>query len=78
MSTKSTISYSPNEFHLYEDLWDADHVWLEVEGDLALTLHVSANHKSVTVGIPVQAFRKIVDDWAKSYWGQHPENDRKA
>ena len=53
MSTKATIAHGPN-FHFYHDLWDEDHVYLEVEGT-----QFEASYGRVMVPIPVHIWEVI-------------------
>ena len=53
MSTKATIAHGPN-FHLYHDLLDEDHVYLEVEGT-----QFEASYGRVMVPIPVHIWEVI-------------------
>jgi hypothetical protein len=47
MSTKSTILYIPGQAHLYEEAFDDEHLYLQLEG-----VEFTAAPTSVTVGIP--------------------------
>ena len=53
MSTKATIAHGPS-FHLYHDLLDEDHVYLEVEGT-----PFEASYGRVMVPIPVHIWEVI-------------------
>ena len=53
MSTKATIAHGPG-FHFYHDLFDEDHVYLEVEGT-----QFEASYGRVMVPIPVHVWEVI-------------------
>ncbi len=53
MSTKATIAHGPG-FHFYHDLFDEDHVYLEVEGT-----QFEASYGRVMVPIPVHIWEVI-------------------
>ena len=53
MSTKATIAHGPS-FHFYHDLFDEDHVYLEVEG-----ARFEASYGRVMVPIPVHVWEVI-------------------
>jgi len=53
MSTKSSIAYGDN-FHLYHEVWDDDHVYLELE-----TTHFEAGYGRVMVPIPIHIWEVI-------------------
>ena len=53
MSTRSTLAHGPN-FHLYHDLIDRDHVYLEIEG-----AKVEIDYGRTTVPIPMHIWEVI-------------------
>ena len=53
MSTKATIAHGPN-FHLYHEVMDEDHVYLEVE-----STQFEAGYGRVMVPIPVHVWEVI-------------------
>lgn len=53
MSTRSTIAYGPS-FHLYHEMSDEDHVYLQVEGT-----QFEAEYGRVMVPIPVHVWEVI-------------------
>ena len=53
MSTKATIAHGPN-FHLYHEVFDEDHVYLELEG-----VQFEAGYNRVMVPIPVHIWEVI-------------------
>lgn len=73
MSTKCTIGYGPN-FHLYEECFDTDHVWLQLDGN-AGQLEFNSNDKRIRVAIDITVWRKILESWEKCHWSKHPERD---
>lgn len=75
MSTKCTIGHS-DAYHLYEECFDSDKVYLRLDGhDMTAEIGSRLGLPSVTVGIDVGIWRRIVESWLKSHWGQHPERD---
>jgi hypothetical protein len=78
MSTRCTIGHDKN-FHLYEECFDSDNVYLELEGDKhGIELEHFGNTKSVIVSIDVSTWRKIVESWMSSEWCSRPERDYKT
>jgi len=66
MSTKSSISHS-EEHHLYKEIFEADHVYLEIE-DCLVSMYsktsISVNNGDVTtLRIPNHLWEKIVGNW---------------
>jgi len=53
MSTKSTVAHGPN-FHLYQEAFDDDHIYLELEG-----VQFEAAYNRVMVPIPVHIWEVI-------------------
>lgn len=77
MSTKCTIGHG-NTYHLYEECFDSDQVWLQLDGhdfDVNVEMGTGNRRPSLTVGIDVGIWREIVEAWLKSNWGKHPERD---
>jgi hypothetical protein len=85
MSTRCTISYDTNDYHLYEECFDSDNVYLSLDGgDWAASL-ASANvdwrkdepqdRPSLSIRMDVKLWRKIVEGWLASDWAAHPERD---
>lgn len=75
MSTKCTIGYGDTH-HLYEECFDPDKVWLRLDGkDFEAEVGTRQDTASVTVGIDVTVWRKIVEAWLQSHWARHPERD---
>ena len=66
MSTKASISHS-EEYHLYEEAFEEDHVYLEIE-DCLVSMYsktsISVNNGDVTtLRIPNHLWEKIVGSW---------------
>jgi hypothetical protein len=85
MSTRCTISYD-NNHHLYQECFENDNVYLALDGDgwQASVATASVDWRdgdsakpSVNLQIDVTLWRKIVEGWMVSQWGQHPEDDHK-
>jgi hypothetical protein len=85
MSTRCTISYD-NNHHLYQECFENDNVYLTLDGAgwQASIATASVDWRdgdsakpSVSLQIDVTLWRKIVEGWLTSPWGQHPEDDHK-
>ena len=76
MSTRCTIGYGEG-YHLYEECFDQDKVWLELEGKVSDIEYNSHSDGCLIVGIDVTTWRAIVEAWLKSHWGGNPERDNK-
>ena len=83
MSTRCTIAHS-NEFHLYEECFDKDNVYLRLDnGNWSASLETShidwrdgeSTRPSLHLRMDVTLWRRIVEGWVISRWGQHPEDD---
>lgn len=86
MSTRCTIAYDQNDFHLYEECFDKDNVYLQLDGEgwdasleTAATDWRDGDHRrpSLCLRIDVTLWRKIAEGWAASQWGQDPSMDHK-
>ena len=85
MSTRCTISYDANDYHLYEECFDSDNIYLNLDGEgwaasLALAStdwrkDVPDDRPSLSMRIDVKLWRKIVEGWMASDWAAHPERD---
>ena len=78
MSTKCTISYdSKNKlgYHLYEECFENDNVWLQLDDAKNFKVQRDADTTQLTVGIPVEIFRHAVNGWLSSSWGQDLSKD---
>ena len=69
MSTKCTISYD-DKYHLYEECLDTSIVYLSIETEIW-----EFRNNEVTVGIPIDIWRKLVKEWCESWWGKNPQKD---
>lgn len=79
MSTRCTIGYDNDNFHLYEECFDSDNIYLELNDDCFEIVESlsSKNKREIVVGINVTIWRKIVDSWLNSSWGKNPALDHK-
>lgn len=77
MSTKCTIGYDIKNFHLYEECFDRDQIYLELNGDcFEIVDSFSSKHeREITIGVDVTTWRKIVQSWIDSHWGKNPQLD---
>ena len=73
MSTRCTIGYG-DKYHLFEECFDSDRVWIQLEGK-SFELDHRTMEERLVVGIDVTVWRKIVEAWNNSHWGKHPERD---
>lgn len=86
MSTRCTISYDANDYHLYEECFDSDNVYLNLDGAGWSASLASANvdwrkdepqdRPSLSIRMDVKLWRKIVEGWMASDWAAHPERDQ--
>ena len=85
MSTRCTISYD-NNHHLYQECFENDNVYLELDGDgwqAGITTATvdwrdgDSTSPRLSLQLDVTLWRKIVEGWMVSQWGQHPEDDHK-
>ena len=85
MSTRCTISYDDNH-HLYQECFDNDNVYLTLDGagwQAGITTASidwrdgDSTSPSLSLQMDVTLWRKIVEGWLTSQWGQHPEDDHK-
>lgn len=79
MSTKCTIGYDNDNFHLYEECFDRDKIYLELNNDCyeIVDFFSSKDKKEFAIGIDVTIWRKIVDSWLNSHWGKNSSLDHK-
>jgi len=85
MSTRCTISYDANDYHLYEECFDSDNVYLNLDGrGWAASLASEGvdwrkdepqDRPSLSIRMDVKLWRKIVEGWLASDWAAHPERD---
>ena len=69
MSTKITISYGP-KFHFWEECFDKSNVYLGIEG-----YNYEVTNNKVTVQIPIEIWRTILQDWSKKGWSKEEDNE---
>jgi hypothetical protein len=79
MSTRCTIGYDTENFHFYEESFDKDKVYLELNDDCfeVIDFFISKEKREIAIGIDVTIWRKIVDSWLNSYWGKNSSLDHK-
>jgi hypothetical protein len=84
MSTRCTIVYDEHNFHLYQECFENDNVYLQLDGEgwsAALdTASVDwrdgeSTKPSLALRIDVELWRKIVEGWGMSAWGKNPSVD---
>lgn len=78
MSTKCTISYNNKNklgYHLYEECFENDNVWLQLDDAKNFKVQRDGDTTQLTVGIPVEIFRHAVNGWLSSSWGKDPGKD---
>jgi len=85
MSTRCTISYD-DQFHLYQECFENDNVYLALDGagwQAGMTTATvdwrdgDSTSPRLCLQLDVTLWRKIVEGWLASQWGQHPEDDHK-
>ena len=59
MSTKVSIAYSQDAFHLYEDLLDPGMVYLRLDDVVTAEMRVEDGRTAVTVAVPVELARTL-------------------
>ena len=78
MSSKLTISQN-DDYHLFEEAFNNSFVHLQL--DDCKELDVKSNHfggtseRQITVGIPIETWRSVIEGWLDSYWAKHPGLD---
>jgi hypothetical protein len=86
MSTRCTIAFDQKDFHLYQECFESDNVYLQLDGDgWAASLVTAAvdwrdeNDARPKLGlrIDVSLWRKIVEGWLASEWAENPSQDHK-
>jgi len=84
MSTRCTIAYNQNYFHLYQECFENDNVYLQLDGDGWSASLDTANvdwredtgpRPKLGLRIDVTLWRKIVDGWLRSQWANDPSID---
>jgi hypothetical protein len=86
MSTRCSIVYDEHNFHLYQECFENDNVYLRLDGegwDASLDTSTvdwrdgDAKRPSLTLRIDVSLWRRIAEGWAASPWGQDPSIDHR-
>jgi hypothetical protein len=86
MSTRCTIAHDHENFHLYQECFENDNVYLQLDGDgWAASLDTSnvdwredsGPKPKLGLRIDVCLWRKIVEGWLASQWGQDQDYDHK-
>jgi hypothetical protein len=86
MSTRCTIAYDQRDFHLYQECFENDNVYLHLDGEgWTASLETATvdwrdgelSCPSLRLQIDVTLWRKIVEGWMASRWGQDPSMDHK-
>jgi|TARA_R110002073_G_scaffold64994_1_gene162591 hypothetical protein len=78
VSSKLTISQN-DDYHLFEEAFNNSFVYLQL--DDCKELDVKSNHfggtseRQITVGIPIETWRSVIEGWLDSYWAKHPGLD---
>ncbi len=84
MSTRCTIAYDSKDFHLYQECFENDNVYLELDGDgWAASLDTAevdwredrGPKPRLGLRIDVTLWRKIVEGWLESQWAKDPSID---
>jgi len=68
MSTKATISYD-NRYHLYQEIFDVSNVHFQLDN-----CNFEASRDSVVIQIPIDVWRKMIEDWAVKGWPKEQDN----
>ena len=75
MSTKATLSHS-KDYHLYEECFDKSLVYLQLDNPVCLQVERwEASECKVTVAVPIETWRHIVEGWLKTQREQDPDRD---
>jgi hypothetical protein len=86
MSTRCTIAYDQNDFHLYQECFENDNVYLQLDGGgWAASLDTAnvdwredtGSRPKLGLRIDVTLWRKIVEGWLVSQWANDPSRDHK-
>jgi len=78
MSTKCTLSYDKErklEYHLYQECYENDNVWLQLDDAKEFEVWRTDDKTRVRLAIPVEIFRHMVEGWLASEWGKDPSMD---
>jgi hypothetical protein len=84
MSTRCTIAFDQKDFHLYQECFENDNVYLQLDGDGWAASLDTANvdwredtgpRPKLGLRIDVTLWRMIVEGWLASEWGKDPSRD---
>ena len=84
MSTRCTIAFDQKDFHFYQECFENDNVYLQLDGDgWAASLDTAGVDWREDTGprpklglrIDVTLWRKIVEGWLASEWAKDPTRD---
>jgi hypothetical protein len=68
MSTKVTLSYDKN-YHFYQEIFDVSNVYFQLYNS-----NFEASRDSVMVQIPIDVWRKMIEDCAVKVWPKEQDN----
>ena len=71
MSTKVTLSHGQN-YHFYEEIFDRSNVYLQIEG-----YEYEVRNDKVMVQVPIEVWRKILEDWSAKGWPKQEDHKEK-
>lgn len=82
MSTKCTIDCN-DDYHLYQECFENDNVWLQLDDISAMSIRIekmpeSRKSTNITIGIPVETWRHIIEAWLRSSWGKDKTMDHSS
>lgn len=84
MSTRCTIAYDDKDFHLYQECFENDNVYLRLDGkgwDASLETSSidwrdgDSSTPALNLRVDVSLWRKIVEGWLASQWANDPSRD---
>ena len=74
MSTKCTIGHGP-QFHLYEECFDQNNVYLQLDGSAETSVRNWDGQQSVVLKIDINMWRTIVAAWLAGGWAKDESRD---
>jgi len=61
---------------LFEEEGNTSFIHLQLKNPVYIKLEAwEASEKNLTLGIPIEAWREITENWAESQWAKDPEKD---
>jgi hypothetical protein len=79
MSTKCTLSFDKEnklKYHLYQECYDNDNVWLQLDEAECFEIQRDETGKTqIRLAIPVEIFRHMLAGWEASEWCKNPGLD---